>query len=157
MSIDEKVAAPSCPTLVRQVRRLASLLFAVLAGFLVSGCGAQAMDMNVVVFNYWPSALLDVYINGEHVGAGYGPYGPGGTGGKISCCHSVRTGKIEVKWGFDGPKSDPRAGKSMSAFAELKEIKPNARYLGIYLYPDGTVAFDTARGIPDDRLPPMEK
>ena len=58
------------------------------------GCGAQAMDMNVVVFNYWPRAMGDVYVNGQHVGAGYGAFGPGGTGSKISCCHKVQPGKV---------------------------------------------------------------
>ena len=34
------------------------------------------MEMNVVVFNYLPRPLADVYVNGQHVGAGYGEFGP---------------------------------------------------------------------------------
>ncbi len=132
------------------------LVTAFLAGllcFLVSSCGLQAENLNVVVFNYWPRPMADVYVDGQHVGAGFGAYGPGGTGGKISCCHEARTGKVEIKWMLGGGEDDPMTGNMMSAVAELKEIKPNARYLGVYLYPDGTVALDTARGIPDERLP----
>ena len=107
------------------------------------------MDMNVVVFNYWPRAMADVYVDGQHVGAGYEQ---GGGGSKISCCHKVRAGEVQVKWMLDGSPSDPLTGKTMSSSARLEEIKPGARYLGVYLYPDGTVALDTAKGIPDDRF-----
>ena len=122
-----------------------------------TGCGAQAMEMNVVVFNYLPRPLADVYVNGQHVGAGYGEFGPGGTGGSISCCHKVKVGSVKVDWVLDGRADDPLTGKKMSASGELKEIKPGADYLGVYLYPDGTVALDTAKGIPDDRLPASKK
>jgi hypothetical protein len=108
------------------------------------------MEMNIVVFNYWPRALADVYVNGQHVGAGYEQ---GGGGSKISCCYKVASGKVEVKWMLGGGLGDPLTGKIMSATAELASIKPQADYLGVYLYPDGTVALDTARGIPDDKLP----
>ena len=122
----------------------------------LTGCAEQTF--NVVVFNYWPRAMADVYVDGQHVGAGYGAYGPGGTGGQFSCCSSIRAGKaVEIKWMLDGPASDPMTGKIMQAKAVLKEVKPGARYLGVYLYPDGSVALDTARGIPDDRLPPEGK
>ena len=115
------------------------------------------MDMNVVVFNYWPRPLADVYVNGQHLGAGYGEFGPGGTGSKVSCCYKVTAGTIKVDWMLDGRPDDPLTGKTMSASAELKETMPGANYLGVYLYPDGTVALDTAKGIPDDRLPASKK
>ena len=51
-------------------------------------------------------------------------------------------------------EGDPLTGKTLSAEARLDSIKPGAQYLGVYLYPNGTVALDTAKGIPDDRLPP---
>jgi hypothetical protein len=121
------------------------------------GCGAQAMDMNVVVFNYWPRAISFVYVEGQNVGGGYGAFGPGGTGSKISCCHKVKTGKIQVDWMLGGGEGDPLAGKKMSSMTELKEIKPGANYLGVYLYPDGTVALDTAKGIPDDLFPEIKR
>lgn len=111
------------------------------------------MDMNVVVFNYWPRAMADVYVDGQHVGAGFGAFGPGGTGGSISCCHRVKVGEVKVDWMLDGRADDPLTGKTMSASTRLTEIKPGARYLGVYLYPDGTVALDTAKGIPDDKFP----
>lgn len=133
--------------------RWRSLLLALSAASLVTGCGAQAMEMNVVVFNYWPRALADVYVNGQWVGGGYGGYTEaGGTGSKVSCCYKIAPGKVEVKWMLDGPSADPLTGKTMSSSTELVSIKPNADYLGVYLYPDGTVALDTTRGIPDDKL-----
>jgi hypothetical protein len=116
---------------------------------LTTSCGFIAMDMNVVVFNYWPRAMADVYVDGQHVGAGYEQ---GGGASKISCCSKVKTGEVQVKWMLDGPPDDPLTGKIMSSSARLEAIKPGARYLGVYLYPDGTVALDTAKGIPDDRF-----
>lgn len=112
------------------------------------------MEMNVVVFNYWPRALADVYVNGQHVGAGYESNGGGSS---ISCCYAIKPGAIKVGWMLDGRADDPQTGKAMSAVAELKEIKPGAQYLGVYLYPDGTVALDTAKGIPDDIRPADRK
>lgn len=107
------------------------------------------MDMNVVVFNYWPRAMADVYVDGQHVGAGYEQ---GGGASSISCCYKIKAGEIEVKWMLGGGIDDPLTGKTMSSSARLIEIKPEAKYLGVYLYPDGTVALDTAKGIPDDRF-----
>ena len=122
---------------------------------LLAACQSQSADVNVVVFNYWPRALADVYVNGQWAGGGFSAYTEtGGTGGSIFCCQKVAPGKVEVKWMLDGPSSDPLTGKTMSSSSELVSIKPKADYLGVYLYPDGTVALDTARGIPDDRLPP---
>jgi hypothetical protein len=110
------------------------------------------MDMNVVVFNYWPRPMADVYVDGQHVGAGFGAFGPGGTGGSISCCHKVKPGQVKIDWMLDGPPNDPFTGRTMSASASLNEIKPGAKYLGVYLYADGTVRLDTAKGIPADHF-----
>lgn len=118
---------------------------------LLAACQSQSSDLNVVVFNYWPRALADLYVNGQHVGAGYEQ---GGGGSKISCCYKVAPGKVEVKWMLGGGLGDPLTGKTMAASAELLSIKPKADYLGVYHYPDGTLALDTARGIPDDRRQP---
>jgi hypothetical protein len=125
----------------------------VLAASALTSCGVSAMDMNVVVFNYWPRPMADVYVDGQHVGAGFGAFGPGGTGGSISCCHKVKAGEVKVDWMLDGPSTDPLTGTTKSVVTRLSAIKPGAKYLGVYLYPDGTVALDTAKGIPDDRFP----
>jgi hypothetical protein len=125
----------------------------VLAASSFTSCGVGAVEMNVVVFNYWPRAMVDVYVDGQHVGAGFGAFGPGGTGGSISCCHTVKAGKVKIEWMLGGGLGDPLTGKKMSATADLNEIKSGSKYLGVYLYPDGTVALDTAKGIPDDRRP----
>ena len=135
-------------------RSMSSLLVMAVVVLFESGCGAREMEMNVVVFNYWPRALADVYVNGQHVGAGYESNGGGSS---ISCCYAIRPGAIKVGWMLDGRADDPQTGKAMSAVAELKEIKPGAQYLGVYLYPDGTVALDTAKGIPDDIRPADRK
>ena len=82
----------------RTMRPILAVAFVVL---FESGCGAREMEMNVVVFNYWPRAMADVYVNGQHVGAGYGANGPGGTGSKISCCYSIKPGAIKVGWMLD--------------------------------------------------------
>ncbi len=109
----------------------------------------------VVVLNYWPRALADVYGNRNWAGGSYEAYTQvGGTGGIIFCCHKVAPGTVEVKWMLGDPSSDPLTGKTMFVSAELASIEPKADYLGAYLHPDGTVALDTARGIPDNRLPP---
>lgn len=107
------------------------------------------MDMNVVVFNYWPRAMADVYVDGQHVGAGFEE---GGGRGSISCCYRVKPGKIKIDWMLGGGLGDPLTGKTLSAVVELSQIKPDATYLGVYLYADGSVALETAKGIPEHRL-----
>ena len=121
---------------------------------LQSGCDGQSTELNVVVFNYWPRPMADVHVNGQFVGAGYGAFGPGGTGGKISCCFVIQLGSVTVDWMLGGGEGDPLTGTTRSAHAVLESIKPGAQYLGVYLYPNGTVALDTAKGIPDHRLAP---
>lgn len=113
------------------------------------------MEMNVVVFNYWPRALADVYVNGKHAGAGFGAYGPGGTGGSIYCCHDVRPGTMTVEWMLGGPEGDPLTGTTMRTQATLPAIPPGARYLAVYLYPDGTAHLAAGKVIPDDRPAPQ--
>jgi hypothetical protein len=142
-------------------KSIASRLICVVSTLMVlsaiSGCQASASNMNVVVFNYGPRAIADVYVDGQHVGAGFGAFGPGGTGGKISCCHRFKPGAVRIDWMLGGALGDPLTGKTMTASAELSAIKPGARYVGVYLFPDGSVALDTAKGIPDDQLPRARK
>jgi hypothetical protein len=130
---------------------LSRLRHSVIIGLVLAlqSCGGGAVEMNVVVFNYWPRALADVYVNGQHVGAGYGAFGPGGTGSKISCCYKVKPGSVKIDWMLGGGEGDPLTGTTRTATVSLKEIRPGADYLGVYLYADGRVLLDTARGIPD--------
>jgi hypothetical protein len=120
-------------------------------------CGVKAVEMNVVVFNYLPRPLADVYVNGQHVGAGFSEFGPGGTGGSISCCFNIKPGPIKVDWVIDGPLADPMTGKKVTGSTELREVKADAKYLGVYLYEDGSVRVDTARGIPADHPPAIKR
>jgi hypothetical protein len=149
----EKLHAATCAAPRR--RALFRLSRAALLGtaLVLQSCGGGAVEMNVVVFNYWPRALADVYVNGQHVGAGFGAYGPGGTGGSIWCCYKVKPGPIKVDWTLDGREGDPLTGTTRSATATLKAVNPRADTLGIFLYPNGHLALETGRGIPNDRLP----
>jgi hypothetical protein len=131
------------------IKKLVLLLAPIL---LLSSCGAKEMNLNVVVFNYWPRAIADVYVNGQHVGAGYGAFGPGGTGSKTSCCYEIKAGKVKLKWLLSGAVGDPLVGKELETTVELKEVKNGATFLGVYLYPDGTATLDTAKGFPEDKF-----
>jgi hypothetical protein len=117
----------------------------------LQACGAKAVEMNVVVFNYWPRPLADVYVNKMHVGAGFGAFGPGGTGSKIYCCIEVKQGHMQLEWILDGPLSDPFTGSKRAAAVQLQNVAAGHDVLAVYLYPDGTAAVTTSRGIPDDR------
>jgi hypothetical protein len=126
----------------------------ILAFSALASCGVKGVDLNVVVFNYWPRAMADVYVDGQHVGAGFEEAGGRGS---ISCCHRVEPGKVKIEWMLGGALGDPLTGKTMTALTELSAIEPGARYLGVYLYPDGSAALDTAKGIPDDQFPRARK
>jgi hypothetical protein len=142
---------------LHQTTRRFAVLVVLALGVFQSGCGVSAMEMNVVVFNYWPRAISFAYVNGESAGGGFGAYGPGGTGGSIACCLSIRPGTLKVNWMLGGGENDPLTGMEMSTDVQLKEIKPGAKYLAVYLYADGTAAVDTAKSIPDDRFPAAKR
>jgi hypothetical protein len=140
------------PGLTRWIRQCTVCVAALAVVLLHAACGTKAVEMNVVVFNYTPRPLADVYVNGQHVGAGFGEFGPGRTGGSISCCIDVKAGPIRVDWVVDGPPGDAMTGKKLSSITTLSEIKTGAAYLGVYLYADGSVQVDTAKGIPAHRF-----
>ena len=119
---------------------------------LLAACTDQVTDMNAVVFNYRHQPLADVYVNNQHIGAGFSShFRDGGTGGSIVCCVPIKPGDIQIKWMIGGGPADANVGKVMTTTVQLDSIKPNAKYLGVYLYEDGTVALDTAVGIPEGK------
>lgn len=110
---------------------------------LVSSCAEKKMNLNVIVFNYWPRAIADVSINNEYAGGSFGAYGPGGTGGSMVTGVPIHVGEQKIVWTLDGSKNSPRLGEKITATIMLKDIPVNAKVLGIHIYPDETVFVET--------------
>ncbi|CAE6820043.1 hypothetical protein PQR36_23090 [Paraburkholderia nemoris] len=117
------------------------------------GCTQKTMELQVVVYNYWPRAIADVSVDGQYAGGSYGSYGIDGTGGKITCCVRVKTGQVTVDWTLDGPENSPRLGEHIHAHGALEKVPPDAQFLAVHIYPDQTVALEASRQLADSRPP----
>ena len=102
------------------------------------------MNLDVVVFNYWPRAIADVSINGKYAGGSFGGFGPGGTGGSTVSGVPIKLGTQEIKWALSGGEHQPRLGEIIVRKAELKALPRDHRFLAIYIYPDETVEVATS-------------
>jgi hypothetical protein len=108
---------------------------------LMNACAEKKMNLNVIVFNYWPRAIADVSINGQYAGGSFGAYGPGGTGGSMVTGVPIHVGEQKIEWLLDG--NFPRLGDKIAASVILKDIPSNSKVLGIHIYPDETVYVET--------------
>jgi hypothetical protein len=118
---------------------------------LMNACAEKKMNLTVVVYNYWPRAIIDVSINGEYAGGSYGPYGPGGTGGTMIAGVPIRAGEQKIEWTLSGGENAPRLMEVISATAALKGLPSDAKILAIHIYPDETVFLETAQWLPKQR------
>ena len=131
-------------------RRLGHAVFAIMLSLPLGACAEKEMNLDVVVFNYWPRAIADVSVNDQYAGGSFGAFGPGGTGGSTVIGVPIKLGRQQIKWVLDGGEDDPRLGEAISASAELKKVPRDAKYLAIYIYPDETVEVATSHFYPDD-------
>jgi hypothetical protein len=125
---------------------------------LMNACAEKKMNLNAVVFNYWPRPILDVSINGHW--AGLAPAAEngrvGGGGGMVSGV-PVSLGLQKIEWVLDGGKNAPRLGEKISTTANLQTLPSDARVLAIHIYPDNTVFIEATSYIPDARPEGVKK
>lgn len=109
-------------------------------------CGEKTMFLDVVVFNYWPQPVIDVFINRQWGGSAPGAEnGHAGGGGGIIAQVPITPGKQVVKWTFDGPENAPRLGEIVTTTFDLPSIPADHRVLVIVLFPNETVRVLTFR------------
>ena len=89
--------------------RMVGCALAVAVLTLMTGCGISDRDMsvNVIVYNYSPTSIGNVRVQGQPVLGYFGEYGPGGTGGSVYCCIEIEPGEAEVQWEVGGPVDSP--------------------------------------------------
>ena len=125
--------------------RMVGCALAVAVLTLMTGCGISERDMsvNVIVYNYSPTSIGNVRVQGQPVLGYFGEYGPGGTGGSVYCCIEIEPGEAEVQWEVGGPvdSPEPPGGWIRTATAEIPQPRPGDRYLGVEINPDGSVEF----------------
>jgi hypothetical protein len=113
-------------------------------------CEAKPMNvvLNVVVFNYLDRPILDVLIDGK-VGETSDAYPD--TGGGTVLDVELALGPKKVTWRLDGPKGMARNGETVTNKnpLQLLEVVPDARYLGIHIYPDDSVELTTSAQRPN--------
>lgn len=122
-----------------------------LLAFSVSNlCKAKPMKvvLSVVLFNYLDRPIFDVFVDGK---MGFGSDAYPATGGGIISGVNFDLGPKKVSWRLDGPPGTPRNGETVSNKNPLRldTVVPNARYLGVHIYPDDSVELITSVGLPD--------
>ena len=104
--------------------------------------------LNVEVFSYVDRVITDISFNGTGLGV-MNRYGGTGT---ITDVY-IPFGNQILKWTLDGPEGTPRNGERVTPKNQLvispEQIPPGTRYLGIHVYPDDTVEFTFAEGMPE--------
>ena len=104
--------------------------------------------LNVEVFSYVDRVITDISFNGTGLGV-MNRYGGTGT---ITDVY-IPFGNQILKWKLDGPEGTPRNGERVTPKNQLvispEQIPPGTRYLGIHVYPDDTVEFTFAEGMPE--------
>ena len=131
--------------------RILLKLCLLLSLFVLNACATRSANLTVVVYNYWPRAIVDVSINGKYAGGSFGAYGPGGTGGTMIAGVPIHVGKQKIEWTLSGGENAPRLGEIITVNAELKELPADAKVLAIHIYPDETVFLETAEWLPAQR------
>ena len=134
-----------------RIRRLALAWMACGVILPLAACG-QAVPketaLNVEVFSYVDRVIVDISFNGTGLGV-MNRYGGTGT---ITDVY-IPFGKQTLKWTLGGPEGTPRNGEILTPRNQLiispEQIPAGTHYLGIHLYPDDTVEFTFAEGIPE--------
>ena len=134
-----------------RIRRLALAWMACGVILPLAACGQAGRKetwLNVEVFSYIDHVITNIIFNGTGLGV-MNRYGATGSIIDVWIPFGVQT----LHWELDGPEGTPRMGEVVTAKGPLVispgQITPRTRYLGIHLYPDDTVEFTFAEGIPE--------
>lgn len=104
--------------------------------------------LHVEVFSYVDRIIIDISFNGTGLGV-MNRHGRTGTITDVYIPFGIQT----LRWRLDGPEGTPRNGEVVTPKNQLvispEQISPGTRYLGIHLYPDDTVEFTFAEGMPE--------
>jgi hypothetical protein len=122
------------------------------AVFNTTSCAEKNPMMSFVVFNYWPQAIVDVFVDDEWAGladekSSNGEPGNGGTIGPVS----FKAGKKTVKWTLSGGAKTPRVREKITSTFDVINVGADHRYVAVHIYPDETVFIETSKSIPDPR------
>lgn len=133
--------------LIKGARRwFGRAVFAIMLSLPLGACAEKEMNLDVVVFNYWPQAIMDVTLNGHWIGSSSAfPATGGGTVTGVP----VKLGRQEVRWVLSGGEDTPRLDEVVLATVELKQVPKDAKYLAVHIYPNETVEVAVSRFFPD--------
>ena len=102
----------------------------------------MTVTLDVVLFSYMQRPIFDVFLENTDIGlAGPWPYSGRGSMSGVQ----LRLGKQTVKWRFAD------TGEAMAAknSPELKVIPPEATFLGVHVYEDGSVEITPSQHFPE--------
>ncbi|KAB8051080.1 hypothetical protein GCN78_13115 [Janthinobacterium rivuli] len=117
----------------------------------LAACGQAVRKeiwLNVVMNSYVDRIHTNIFFNDTTLGV-TAKFGTTGTIVGVRIPFGVQT----LRWELDGPRGTPRIGEAVTAKGPLvispEQMPRGTRYLGIHLYPDDTVEFTFAEGIPE--------
>ena len=138
-------------------RATLSLLSAALLSPLM-GCNAQETPkgfpmkervvLHLVTYNYLDRPIHDVFLNKVDIGGGNAFGGSG-----IITGVTIPLGPQTLTWELGGPRGMARNGETVAVKNALiltaDQIPPDARYIGVHIYPDDTAEFTFSEHFPD--------
>jgi hypothetical protein len=105
--------------------------------------------LSVVLFNYINRPIFEVLLNGSDIG---GAMAYGGGGG-VMTGETIPFGTQKLTWRLGGSEGTPRNGNTVRAKNALviskDQAPPNARYIGVHIFPDDTAEFTFSQYIPE--------
>lgn len=134
--------------LASNVRRFLLRGLALLSIANLSQAWPRRVSLNVVLFNYLDRPIFDVFVDGK---MGFGSSAYPSTGGGTVTGVRFDLGPKKVTWRLGGPEGTPRNGETVTNKNPLRldTVMPRAKYLGVHIYPDGTVELITSIAVPD--------
>lgn len=107
----------------------------------------SAIGIDVVLYSFIDRPILDIYLNGEHLGVA-GKYGSTSVVSGVT----VPMGDQALSWRLDGPpgtaRNDDTVMMKNKVVLKASDIPGNASYMGVYIYPDNTVEFTFPENMP---------
>lgn len=136
-------------TSTRSIACVAAVLGAAFLGACDAGKAPQAVVLDMVLFNYLPRPIFDVFLNGK---AGHSSFAFPETGGGTIVGVEVPFGPQKLTWRLGGPEGMAGNGDVVTARNQadltLDAVPVNAQFIAVHIYPDYTAELITTQHYP---------
>lgn len=128
---------------------LAGASFMAMLGACAKRSPSHAVVLDMVLFNYLPRPIFDVFLNGK---ASHSSFAFPETGGGTIVGVEVPFGPQKLTWRLDGPEGMAGNGDVVTARNQadlrLEVVAANAQFIAVHIYPDDSAELITTQHYP---------